>query len=98
KRTQEIGVRFALGAQRGDILSMVLRRIALLVAAGVIPGVALAYATGRWMEALLAGVKPADVTTLAAAVGLSIAMALAGSVMPTLRALGVDPLTAIRTE
>ena len=45
-----------------------------------------------------AGVKPADVTTLAAAVGLSIAMALAGSVMPALRALRVDPLTAIRTE
>ena len=98
QRTQEIGVRVALGAQPRDILSMVLRRIALLVAAGVVPGVALAYAAGRWMEALLAGVKPADVTTLAAAVGLSIAMAIAGSVMPTLRALRVDPLTAIRTE
>jgi len=98
QRTQEIGVRIALGAQPGDILSMVLRRIALLVAAGVIPGVALAYAAGRWMEALLAGVKPADAATVAAAVGLSIAMAIAGSVMPTLRALRVDPLTAIRTE
>ena len=98
QRTQEIGVRIALGAQPGDILSMVLRRIVLLVAAGVIPGVALAYAAGRWMEALLAGVRPADATTLAAAVGLSIATAIAGSVMPTLRALRVDPLTAIRTE
>ena len=98
QRTQEIGVRIALGAQPGDILSMVLGRIALLVAAGVVPGVALAYAAGRWMEALLAGVKPADVTTLAAAVGLSVAMAIAGSVMPALRALRVDPLTAIRTE
>jgi len=98
QRTQEIGVRIALGAQPGDILSMVLRRIVLLVACGVIPGVALAYAAGRWMEALLAGVKPADAITLAAAVGLSIAMAIAGSVMPTLRALRVDPLTAIRTE
>jgi len=77
---------------------MVLGRIALLVAAGLVPGVALAYAAGRSMEALLAGVKPADATTLAAAVGLSIAMAIAGSVMPTLRALRVNPLTAIRTE
>ena len=64
----------------------------------MVPGVALAYAAGRWMEALLAGVKPADVTTLAAAVGLSVAMAIGGSVMPALRALRVDPLTAIRTE
>jgi predicted permease len=98
QRTQEIGVRIALGAQSGDILSMVLRRIVLLVAAGVIPGVALAYAAGRWMEALLAGVTPADAATLAAAVGLSIAMAIAGSVMPTLRALRVNPISAIRSE
>src|SRR5262249_45535008 len=95
QRTQEIGVRIALGARSGDILSMVLRRIALLVTAGLIPGVAIAYAAGRWMEALLAGVKPADAVTIGAAVVLSIAMAIAGSVVPTLRALRVDPLTAI---
>ena len=98
QRTQEIGVRIALGAQRGDILSMVMGRIVALVAAGVVPGLALAYAAGRWMEALLAGVKPADAATLAAAVGLSVAMAVAGSVLPALRAVRVDPLAAIRAE
>jgi predicted permease len=98
QRTQEIGVRMALGAQSGDILSMVVRRSVVLVAAGVIPGVALAYAAGRSMEALLAGIKPADAATLASAMGLSVAMAILGSVMPTLRALRVDPLAAMRTE
>jgi putative ABC transport system permease protein len=98
QRTQEIGVRMALGAQSSDILRMVLRRSVVLVAAGVIPGVALAYAAGRSMQALLAGVKPADAVTLASAVGLAVAMAILGSILPTLRALRVDPMTAMRTE
>jgi ABC-type antimicrobial peptide transport system permease subunit len=98
QRTQEIGVRMALGAQSSDILSMVLRRSAALALAGVIPGVALAYAAGRSMEALLAGVKPADTVTLAAAVGLSMLMTVLGSLAPTLRALRVDPISALRTE
>ena len=53
---------------------------------------------GRSMEALLAGVKPADACTLAAAVGLALAMTVVGSVAPTLRALRVDPITALKTE
>jgi putative ABC transport system permease protein len=98
QRTQEIGVRMALGAQSSDILSMVTRQCAVLAIAGVIPGVALAYAAGRSMEALLAGVKPADAPTLAAVVTLSIAMTLLGSALSTIRALRVDPLTALRAE
>ena len=98
QRAQEIGVRMALGAQPGDILRMVVRRSVMLAVAGVIPGIALAYAAGRSMEALLAGVKPADAPTLAAAVVLSVLMTLVGSVMPTLRALRVDPMTALRAE
>jgi putative ABC transport system permease protein len=98
QRTQEIGVRMALGAQSSDILTMVLRRSAVLASLGVIPGIALAYAAGRSMEALLAGVKPADALTLVTAVGLSVLMTVLGSLMPTLRALRVDPISAIRTE
>jgi putative ABC transport system permease protein len=98
QRTQEIGVRMALGAQASDILSMVLRRSVVLAVAGVIPGVALAYAAGRSMEALLAGVKPADAPTLVTAVGLSVLMTVLGSLAPTLRALRIDPISAIRTE
>jgi putative ABC transport system permease protein len=98
QRTQEIGVRLALGAQSSDILGMVMGRCAWLTVAGVVPGIALAYAAGRSMEALLAGVKPADGFTLASAVTLVVVMMVIGSVMPTLRALRVDPLTAIRAE
>jgi putative ABC transport system permease protein len=98
QRTQEIGVRIALGAQPRDILTMVLRRSVLLAAAGVIPGIALAYAAGRSMEALLAGVEPADAPTMAAAVALVVVMTIVGSAMPTLRALRVNPITAIRVE
>ena len=77
---------------------MIVRRSVLLALAGVIPGVVLAYVAGRSMEALLAGVKPADAPTMLAAVGLSALMTVVGSVMPTLRALRVDPITALRAE
>jgi predicted permease len=98
QRAQEIGVRMALGAQSGDILRMIVRRSVVLALAGMIPGVALAYVAGRSMEALLAGVTPADAPTMLAAVGLSALMTIVGSVMPTLRALRVDPITALRAE
>jgi ABC-type antimicrobial peptide transport system permease subunit len=98
QRTQEIGVRMALGAQRGDILSMVVRRGLILAVAGVVPGVILAYIAGRGMEALLAGVKPADAPTLASAVGLAVVMTVLGTLAPTLRALRVDPITALRSD
>jgi predicted permease len=98
QRAQEIGVRMALGAQSGDILQMIVRRSVMLSLAGVVPGVALAYLVGRSMQALLAGVAPADVPTMAAAVGLSALMTIVGSVMPTLRALRVDPISALRAE
>jgi predicted permease len=98
QRTQEIGVRVALGAQRGDIVSMVGGRLVMLAIAGVVPGLILAYVAGRSMEALLAGVKPADAPTIVSAVVLSLLMTVLGGLMPTLRALRVDPITALRTE
>jgi predicted permease len=98
QREQEIGVRMALGAQSSYILGMVMRRCLMLTVAGIVPGVALAYAAGRSMQALLAGVAPADLPTLAAAVALVVVMTFAGSVFPTLRALRVNPMTAIRAE
>ena len=92
------GVRIALGAQRRDILGWVLGRGAVLALAGVVPGIALAYVAGRLLEALLAGVTPGDATTFATAVALAVVMTLAGSLVPTLRAVRVDPIRAIRQD
>jgi putative ABC transport system permease protein len=97
-RAQEIGVRLALGARPRDILMLVLRQGLLMAAAGVVAGVALAYAAGRTLEALLAGVSPRDATTFLVAVAFALVMTLAGSLVPALRAVRVDPLSAIRAE
>ena len=97
-RAREIGVRMALGAQRGDIVRMVVLRGALLAVAGVAPGVALAWYAGKTMEALLAGVKPYDAATFLAATGLTLAMTILGCLLPAWRAARVDPMTAMRLE
>jgi putative ABC transport system permease protein len=98
QRTREIGVRIALGARQGHILALVARDGVLLAAAGILIGAALAYGAGRAMEALLFGVRPADPVTFLSAVGLAAAMAVTGSLLPALRAVRVDPTTAIRAE
>lgn len=97
-RSREIGVRIALGAKSSDILKMVVGRSALLAGIGVTIGAAAAYAAARSMQSLLAGVEPANVTVFTAAVGLSLLMALAGSILPAWRAVRVNPLTATRAD
>ncbi len=98
QRVNEIGVRVALGARSVDILMMVVSRGALLALAGVLPGILLAYAAGRSMQALLAGVPPADTISLAGAIAFALVMTIVGTLAPTLRALRVDPVTALRSE
>jgi len=88
----------ALGAQAGSILRMVLRQGTLLAAAGVLLGACLAYAAGKAMQALLAVVSPLDVPTFAAAIVLSLAMTLLGSLFPALRAARLDPAIVMRAE
>jgi putative ABC transport system permease protein len=97
-RQHEIGVRIALGAQRSEIVRLIMRQGIILAVAGVIPGLAIAYAAGRAMRSLLAGVQPADAVTFAAAGVLCLMMTLIGSLLPTLRAARVDPATAFRAE
>lgn len=98
QRTQEFGVRIALGAQRSDIVRLVLREGMVLAVAGVLIGASLAYAAGRAMESLLAGVPASDPVTFSGAMGLAVVMTLAGSLLPALRAMRVDPAAAIRAE
>jgi len=97
-RTQEIGVRMALGAQRSDILSMTLGDGMRLAAFGLLIGGAMAYVSGRMLEALLAGVKPDDIATFGAAAALALIMTLVGSALPAWRAVRIDPTVAIRTD
>lgn len=98
RRAQEIGVRLALGARGGTIARMILREGLLMTMLGVVPGVVIAYAAGRAMEALLAGVRPADPVTIIVAVVLCLLMTLIGSLLPTRRAVRVDPISVMRTD
>src|SRR5262245_47164791 len=98
QRTQEFGVRIALGAQSSEILKMVLRDGVILAATGIVVGAVLAFAAGKTMEALLAGVKPADPITFFIAIAVALIMTIAGSLLPAKRAVSVDPTTALRTE
>jgi ABC-type antimicrobial peptide transport system permease subunit len=97
-RSQEIGVRRALGARTSDVVSLVMRHAARLAALGVGLGLLLAYAAGQSLEALLAGVSPRDVPTFVAAAGVATLTALAGSLLPAWQATRVDPLKVIRVE
>jgi Transcriptional regulator PadR-like family/FtsX-like permease family len=97
-RSQELGVRRALGARTSDILQLVVRHGLRLAALGTSLGLALAWAAGRSLEALLAGVSPQDLATSATAAFLALATALAGTLVPAWRAARVDPLKVIRVD
>lgn len=88
----------ALGATARDVMRMVMGRSAALAIVGVTAGAALAYAAGRWMQALLYGVNPADAQVFGAAVIISFLMVIAGSLLPALRAIRVDPTSATRAD
>jgi predicted permease len=98
QRSQEIAVRLALGADPSRVGRMIFAGGMRLAAIGIVPGVLGAYAAGRAMSALLFGVAPSDPITFAAGVGLTVVIALAGSIMPTLRALRVTPMSALRAD
>ncbi|HVT39026.1 MAG TPA: hypothetical protein VHE78_08270, partial [Gemmatimonadaceae bacterium] len=76
----------------------VMRQALVLALAGVIPGIVVAYAAGRGMESLLAGVRPGDAATFVAAALLCVLMTLAGSLLPVLRAVRVAPSAVFRSE
>lgn len=98
RRRNEIGVRVALGADRGRVVRLVLREAVLLLALGLATGTGLALWAGRAAGALLFGLKPYDPQTLAAAVVLLAAVALLASYLPALRASRLQPMTALRED
>jgi predicted permease len=98
RRTNEIGIRMALGAQPQRVLRMVLSEASWMVAIGMAAGLAGALALGRLIASMLYGLKPWDPPTLALATALLILVALGASWIPARRAAGVDPIKALRHE
>ncbi len=97
-RTVEIGVRMAVGAQRKQVVWMVMRDSLTLTAVGVALGIPLAFLVGHALASTLYGVMPNDIVSFAFAV-LSVAtVAIVASVIPARRAAGIDPLNALRSE
>jgi len=98
QRTNEIGIRMALGASSSKILAMVLRQGAKLVIAGVVLGVAGALALSPLMGKLVYGVQTTDPVTLAVVACAAIAVALAALIVPARRAMRMQPMQALRTD
>ena len=98
RRTNEIGIRMALGAQRNDVLQMVIGQAIKLVLVGVAIGIVGALALTRFLSSLLYGVRPADPLTFIAVSLILIAVALLACYIPARRAAKVDPMTALRYE
>jgi predicted permease len=98
RRTNEIGIRMALGAQRRDVLWLVLREALALVVAGVAIGLPASLAVTQMASTLLFGLKPNDPPTIAAATLLLLAVAALAGYLPARRATRVDPMAALREE
>jgi predicted permease len=98
RRTAEVGVRMALGAQRRDVLWMVLRGSLGVTLAGIAAGLPLAVASTRLLRSVLFGVRPGDPLVYAAAIAGIVVVSLAASLLPALRAASVDPMRALRDE
>jgi predicted permease len=98
RRTNEIGIRMALGARPGVLMGAVLRESLLVAALGLLIGIPAALAGGRLVANQLYGIEPNDALTIAAAAALLLIVATAAALVPALRASRVDPLTALRAE
>jgi macrolide transport system ATP-binding/permease protein len=98
RRTGEIGIRMALGAQRGIVLGMVLRHVLVLAAAGLAAGVPAALSASKLVESFLFGVKANDPVALASAAGILVGAALLAGSVPAWRASRIDPIAALRHE
>jgi len=98
QRTNEIGIRMALGAQRGAVVWMVLRQAFVLGVVGLAIGVPTALSISRFVESFLFGVKPNSAAALVLAVAILLSAVLVAGYMPARKASRIDPMTAVRHE
>jgi ABC-type antimicrobial peptide transport system permease subunit len=98
RRTREIGIRMAIGAQSHNVIRMVLKKGIGLIITGAVVGIAFALGVTRLLASFLFGVKAGDPITLVAVAALLVVVALAGCYIPARRATKVDPLVALRYE
>jgi putative ABC transport system permease protein len=98
QRTQEIGIRTALGAQRSNVLGMILKQGMSMSLIGTVIGIVLSFLLFRGLGSMLYGVKSTDFVTLGAVSAILLAVAFAASYVPALRAIRVDPVLALREQ
>jgi ABC-type antimicrobial peptide transport system permease subunit len=98
RRTNEIGIRMALGAQRGTVVGMVMRESMLLVGIGVALGLAAALWAGRFVKSVLYGLPANDPITIAVAMALIAVVSAVAGYLPARRASQVDPMEALRQQ
>jgi predicted permease len=98
KRTREIGIRMAIGAQRGDVLQLILNQGLLIAGLGLLTGLGAAFLAARYFQNFLLGIGAGDALTYAAITLILSTVALVACLLPALRATKVDPLIALRTE
>ena len=98
RRTGEIGIRMALGAQRAGIIWLILRSVLTLELLGLAIGVPVVLAGSRYVESLLFGIKPNDPAALVAGVAVLFTAGLIASYVPARRASSIDPMVAVRHE
>jgi predicted permease len=98
RRTREIGIRMALGAERAQVLTLIASESTLLVAGGILVGIAVATGTGHYIASQLYGLAPTDVATISAAVVLMIVVSAAAGYLPARRATRIDPMVALKYE
>ncbi len=98
RRTSEIGIRMALGAQRRDVLGLIIREVFWLAVAGIAAGVPLALAASRLIAGMLFGLSPGDPAPIAFSSVILLGVAILAGYLPARRASRIDPMTALRSE